>query len=169
MFRLSTILAAAALTISGVMPDTMLGTMAAAQTARLVPPDEIVIHVHKDMRDTDFVEGLVCEFGRVLVAPVSATTSDLPLPRSYLMTETQLDTRRVAASFAAATQGEGRVYRYLLLPYDLKVAGLNYVFADTIIDGPTAAIMSTIRLAPRQPGLCRASACRTSREIGSTS
>ena len=124
---------------------------------KLVPPDEIVIYVHKDLpeQDTDFVDGLVCELGRVLAVPVRARKSELPLSRSDLATPTQLDANKVRLSFAHATADEGRAFRYLILPYDLKVERLNYVFSNTVLDGETAAVMSTIRLVPREPGLTR--------------
>jgi predicted Zn-dependent protease len=126
-----------------------------AQT--LVPPGEIVIYVHKDLpeKDADFVEGLVCELSRVVAAPVRAAKSELPLNRSDLATPTQLDANKVRRSFARATAGEGPAFRYLILPYDLKVEDLHYVFALTVRDGETAAVMSTIRLVPREPGLSR--------------
>lgn len=127
---------------------------AAAQTSSLAP-DEIVIYVHTEMKNTDFVEGLVCELGRVLVAPVRATTIDLPLLTSYLATRTQLDVDKVAQPFAAATAGEGRVFRYLLLPSDLKAEGLNYVFSSTQPDGEPVAVMSNIRLTPTDRNLSR--------------
>ena len=126
---------------------------AGAQT--LTAPDDVVIYVHKDMKDTDFVDGLVCELSRVLVAPVRAETTDMPLYQSYLATQTQLDVEKLSAPFAQATATGERVFRYLLLPYDLKSEGLNYVFANTSLDGPTVAIMSTIRLVPREAGLSR--------------
>ncbi len=112
----------------------------------LVPPDEIVIYVHKDLprQDADFVEGLVCELSRVVVAPVRATRSELPLTRSDLATPTQLDANKVRLSFARTTTGEGRAFRYLILP-----------FSNTVLDGETATVMSTIRLVPREPGLSR--------------
>jgi len=124
---------------------------------KLVAPDEIVIYVHAGIaeQDTDFVEGLVCELGHVLVAPVRATKSDLPLYRSYLATPTQLDPLKVRLPFARATVGEGRVFRYLLLAWDLKVPGLNYVFSSTVPDDELVAVMSPIRLVPREPGLSR--------------
>jgi predicted Zn-dependent protease len=145
--------------VVGTIALAVLGLFAAgtiaAQTG-LVPPDEVVIYVHKDMKNTDFIEGLVCELGRVLVAPVRATTSDLPLYRSYLATPTQLDVGKVRVPFAEATTQDGSVFRYLILPYDLKAAGLNYVFSYTDGgDGSTVAIMSTIRLTPNEPGLSR--------------
>ncbi len=131
----------------------LLATPVGAQ--KLVPPDEVVIYVHKDMKDTDFVEGLVCELGRVLVPPVRATTTDLPLLRSYLATPTQFDVDKLGPPFARATASSERIFRYLYVPYDLKVSGLNYVFANTDIEHDTAAVMSPIRLIPREPGLTR--------------
>ena len=121
-----------------------------------VPPDEVVIYVHRDMAETDFVDGLVCELGRVLVAPVRVETIDLPLRRSYLATPTQLDADRLRAVFNDATEvTDRRVFRYLLLPYDLKVAGLNYVFSSTGLDGLPVGVLSTIRLIPREAGMSR--------------
>jgi predicted Zn-dependent protease len=123
----------------------------------LVPPDEIVIYVHKDLpeQDADFVEGLVCELSRVVAVPVRATKSDLPLYRSYLMTPNQLDPDKVRRPFAQSVADEGRVFRYLILPYDLKVDGLHYVFSSTLLNGDLNVVMSTIRLVPREPGLTR--------------
>jgi predicted Zn-dependent protease len=41
------------------------------------------------------------------------------------------------------------------VPYDLKTRGLNYVFANTNVWGDTVAVMSPIRLTPRDPKLSR--------------
>lgn len=129
---------------------------AAAAQPRLAAPDEVVIYLHPSLKDTDFAEGLVCELGRVLVAPVRTTTLDLPLPRDLLATASQLDADKVNHLFARATNGEARrPFRYLILPYDLKVPGLNYVFANTSIDGSNTAVMSVIRLVPTERGLSR--------------
>ena len=122
----------------------------------LVAPDEIVIYVHKDMKDTDFVEGLVCELGRVLVAPVRATTIDLVFTRNDLATAAQLDVNTVGPLFDHATAAEqGRNFRYMIVPYDLKATGLNYVFANTFPDSRNMGVLSTIRLMPRDPALSR--------------
>jgi len=144
--RLGFVVAALALLAAGV----------AAAQPRLIAPDEVVIYLHPTLKDADFVEGLVCELGGVLVAPVRATTVDLPLTRDLLATASQLDAEKVNRVFARATDGEsGRSFRYLILPYDLKVPGLNYVFANTPADGGTTAVMSVVRLAPSEPGLSR--------------
>jgi len=37
--------------------------VSAAAAQSYVPPDEIVIYLHKDLRERDFIEGLVCELG----------------------------------------------------------------------------------------------------------
>jgi len=128
----------------------------AAAQPRLAAPGEVVIYLHPSLKDADFVEGLVCELGRVLVAPVRATTVDLPLTRDLLATASQFDAAKVNHLFARATDGDsGRPFRYLILPFDLKVPGLNYVFANTPADGGTSAVMSIIRLAPTETGLSR--------------
>jgi len=130
--------------------------VSAAAAQSYVPPDEVVIYLHKDLQERDFVEGLVCELGRVLAAPVHAEDTDLPLRRSYLMTPTQLDADKLRAVFGDATAVlDRRVFRYLVLPYDLKVNGLNYVFASTGVDGVAVGVMSVTRLIPRQDGLSR--------------
>lgn len=121
----------------------------------LVPPDEVVIHVHEDVENTDFVEGLVCELSRVLAVPVSATTSKMAFAGVDFATNTQLDADRLRFSFAREVEGGGRVFRYLIQPYDMKVHGLRYVFASTGRDGPLVGVMSTIRLIPAEPGLTR--------------
>jgi predicted Zn-dependent protease len=121
----------------------------------LVGPDEVVIYIHKDLTETDFVDGLVCELSRVLVAPVRTDSINLPLDRSYLATPTQLDAEKLSFPFHKATVGDNGAFRYLLLPYDLKVSGLNYVFADTTMSGAMVAVMSTIRLIPRDPQMTR--------------
>lgn len=122
----------------------------------LIAPDEVVIYVHTGMKDTDFVEGLVCELGRVLVAPVRAATIDLVFTRDDLATPTQLDVNAVGPRFDHATAAEqGHNFRYLIVPYDLKVAGLNYVFANSFPDSRNMGVFSTIRLMPRDPALSR--------------
>jgi predicted Zn-dependent protease len=66
-----------------------------------------------------------------------------------------LDAQKLVPPFAEATARGERVFRYLYLPYDLKVTGLNYVFANTNVWGDTVAVMSPIRLIPRDPQLSR--------------
>lgn len=132
--------------------------MCSSGTARaqsLVPPDEVVIHIHEDLKDTDFVEGLICELSRVLAMPVSASTSNLAFAGVDFATNTQLDADRVRYSFARANEGNGRIFRYLIHPYDMKVNGLRYVFASTGRDGLLVGVMSTIRLVPAAPGMTR--------------
>jgi predicted Zn-dependent protease len=135
----------------------VLGIAASASAQpRLAAPDEVVIYLHASMKETDFADGLVCELGRVLVAPVRATTIDLPLTQDYLATPSQFHSGKMMLPFARATAGEpGRVFRYLILDRDLKVDGLNYVFSETSLAADPVAVMSIIRLKPNAPGLSR--------------
>jgi predicted Zn-dependent protease len=89
------------------------------------------------------------------VPPVRATATELPLLTSYLATRTQFDVDKLLPPFARATASGDRIFRYLYVPYDLKASELNYVFANTDLEGDTVAVMSPIRLIPREPGLTR--------------
>lgn len=129
---------------------------AAAGQPRLAAPDEVVIYLHPSLKDTDFAEGLVCELGRVLVAPVRTTTIDLPITSEHLATRTQLDVDKVARLFAQNTGSDGgRTFRYLILPSDLKAQGLNYVFAQTYAGEYRVSVVSVARLRPDERGLSR--------------
>lgn len=125
--------------------------------ATLIAPQEIVLYVHSDLENTDFVEGLVCELSRVLAAPVRAATVDLPLRAEYKASPSQLAPAKLAMPFARATarDSSGRRFRFLLLPYDLKSGNFNYVFAETYGAPYLIGIVSTARLAPADAGLSR--------------
>ena len=137
----------------------LVSTLADAATAQqpLAAPDEIVVHLHASLQNTDFAEGLACELSRVLVAPVRTTSSDLPLTRADLATATQLDAAKVRRKFVQATADPqpGRTFRYLIVPYDLKAEGVNFLFALTMVDDQAASVMSVIRLTPTGAGLSR--------------
>ncbi|SKA15312.1 hypothetical protein SAMN02745126_03786 [Enhydrobacter aerosaccus] len=125
-----------------------------AQT--LVAPDEIVIYVHSAVTNADFVEGLVCELGRVLVPKVRAAEIDMRFTQADLATPSQLRVETVGPAFDQATAADrGNAFRYLILPYDLKATGLNYVFSNTFLDGTGVGVVSIIRLMPRDAGLSR--------------
>jgi predicted Zn-dependent protease len=124
-------------------------TTANARAQKLVPPDEIVIHVNSDVRSTEFVEPLVCELAKVVQAPVRATKIELALTDDLLESRTQFSPRKIVRKFAAATASESeqaRPFRYLILDHDLKVPELNYVFAETYT--PPISVISVRRLAP---------------------
>jgi len=125
--------------------------------APLLVPQEIVLYVHSDLKNTDFVEGLVCELSRVLAAPVRAATVDLPLRADYKASPSQLAPAKLAAPLARATAGDGggRLFKYLLLPYDLKSEPFRYVFAETYGAPYLIGVVSTARLAPAGAGLSR--------------
>jgi len=135
---------------------SLLATAAAFAQPQLAGPDEVVVHLHSSLKNTDFGEGLMCELGRVLRVPASSTASDLPLTRDLLATPSQIDADKLARRFAQAASGEpGRRFSYLIVPHDLKVEGLNYVFSSTRPDIGAVAVMSTIRLMPTESGLTR--------------
>jgi predicted Zn-dependent protease len=129
----------------------------AARSPGLVAPDEIAIYVHSDATNTDFMDGLACELGRELVAPVRTAVVKLPLDRSYLTTPTQLSPRELVGPFVRATAADnpGRVFKFVVLPYDLKVQPFRYVFAETYLAPYDTSVMSTIRLQPRDTRLSR--------------
>jgi predicted Zn-dependent protease len=120
-----------------------------ASAQPLVPPGEIAIHVNSDVRNTDFVEPLVCELAKVVRAPVRAGKIGLALTGDLLESGTQFSPRKIVRKFVAATAGESEQansFRYLILDHDLKVPELNYVFAETY--APPASVISVARLAP---------------------
>jgi predicted Zn-dependent protease len=115
----------------------------------LVPPGEIVIHVNSDVRNTEFVEPLVCALTNVVRAPVRAKKIDIALTAELLESGTQYSPRKIVSRFAAMTAGQAELanpFRYLIVDHDLKVPDLNYVFAETY--DPPASVISVTRLAP---------------------
>lgn len=134
--------------------DSPLG----AQT--LFPPGEVVIYVHAGIRNTDFVEPLVCSLTKILAVPVRAKALQLTLAPSMKETSTQFSPRKIAGPFLQATSGDSdqaRPYRYLILEEDLVSKPLNYVFAETY-GGPgphNLSIVSVARLAPDGSRLTR--------------
>src|SRR5437879_1235864 len=103
--------------------------MAPAQ--ELVAPTEVVLYIHSDLKSTDFVRPLVCALQRVLAAPVSTRILDLPLEPKLRATPTQFDAGKVANIFipATAADGDSKLFKYLLIPYDLKAEPWRYVFS----------------------------------------
>jgi predicted Zn-dependent protease len=120
-----------------------------ASAQNLVPPDEIVIHVNGDVRNTDFVEPLVCELQKVVRPPVRARKIDLALTDDLLEAGRQFSPRKIVRRFAAAAAPESdqpNPFHYLILDHDLKVPGLHYVFAETY--KPPMSVISVVRLTP---------------------
>jgi hypothetical protein len=117
----------------------------------LVPPAEVVLYIHTDLRSTDFVQPLVCALQRVLVAPVSTQTMDLRFGPELRATPTQFDVRRVGDLFIRTTAGDGTAqsFKYLLIPYDLKDEPWRYVFSTSFGNETTPyhiGVVSTARL-----------------------
>lgn len=132
-----------------VIAALVLGVAGGASAQALEPPGEIVIHVNSDVRNTEFVEPLVCELQKVVQAPVRAKKIDIPLTSDLLEAPRQFSPRKIMARFGPTTAGESELpnpFRYLIVDHDLKVPELNYVFAETY--RPPASVISVIRLAP---------------------
>jgi predicted Zn-dependent protease len=126
-----------------------LAASGAASAQFLNPPGEIVIHVNSDVRNTEFVEPLVCELSKVVQAPVRARKIDIAMTDDLLEVRRQFSPRKIAPRFVAATAGESEQpnpFRYLILDHDLTVPQLNYVFAETYM--PPLSVISVTRLAP---------------------
>ena len=88
----------------------------------LAPPAQVLLYLHAGLKDTDFVEPLVCALKRVLVAPVDTQTLDLSLGPELLASPTQFDVAKVAGKFiqTTATAGVSNMFKYFLIPYDMK-------------------------------------------------
>jgi predicted Zn-dependent protease len=122
----------------------------------LVAPAEVVLYIHSDLKSTDFVQPLVCALQRVLTAPVSVQTLDIPLGPELRATNTQFDVRKVADRFVQATAGSGNQpsFKYLLIPFDLKDDPWRYVFSSSFGNETVpfrVGVVSTARLDPGNP------------------
>lgn len=130
--------------------------IATANAQGLSGPSEVILYIHSDMKRTDFVERLECALKHILVAPVSTQDIQLTLGRDLLASPTQLDVQKVASRFIQATAKDGgpRTFKYLFLPFDLKDAQHNYVFATSFANEQPSArvgVLSTARLDTRTP------------------
>jgi predicted Zn-dependent protease len=119
----------------------------------LIAPAEVVLYVQSDLTRTDFVHPLVCALQRVLTAPVSVQALDLPLGSELLGTSTQFEVTKMADRFIQRTAGEGNApsFKYLLVPFDLKVEAFRwrYAFSTSFGDKTTSyhvGVVSTARI-----------------------
>jgi predicted Zn-dependent protease len=123
----------------------------------LIAPAEVVLYIQSDLKRTDFVHPLVCALQRVLTVPVFAQTLELPLGSELRATPTQFDVAKVADRFIEWTAGEGNApsFKYLLIPFDMKVEPWRYAFSMSFGDQTTsyhAGVVSTARLVAGNPG-----------------
>jgi predicted Zn-dependent protease len=121
----------------------------AAQT--LFPPGEVVIYVHAGVRNTEFVEPLVCALTKLLAVPVRARTLQLALTPELRETSTQFSPQKIAGPFLQATAGNAdhaRPFSYFIVEEDLGSKPLNYVFAETYGGPYNLSVVSVARLAP---------------------
>jgi predicted Zn-dependent protease len=126
----------------------------AQEQPRVVAPAEVVLYIQSDLKRTDFVHPLVCALQRALVAPVSVQALDFPLGPALRATPTQFEVTKVADKFIERMTGEGnpRSFKYLLVPFDLKVEAWNwrYAFSTSFGDAATSyhvGVVSTARIA----------------------
>jgi predicted Zn-dependent protease len=123
------------------------------EVARPIAPAEVVLYIQSDLKRTDFVQPLVCALQRVLTAPVSVQGLDLPLGSELLATPTQFEVTKVADRFIQRTADEGNApsFKYLLVPFDMKVEAWNwrYAFSTSFGDETTSyhvGVVSTARI-----------------------
>lgn len=144
-------------TLNGLIFSLLLAgaSVASAQEQpRMVAPADVVLYIQSDLKRTDFVRPLVCALQRVLVAPVSVQTLDVPLGPELLATPTQFEATKVAERFIqrAASEGNAPSFKYLLIPFDLKVEAWNWRYAFSVSFGDDTTygrvgIVSTARIA----------------------
>lgn len=141
----------------------LVGGPALAQDP-LVGPQEVVLYVHSDLVNADFVDLPVCELSRVLVAPVRAQQLSLPLDIGLMASSTQIAADKLAGRFFQATAGDGasRTFRFLLVPYDLRGGNYRYLFAASFGPPHNGGVVSTARLAPNPTSISREQAARIS-------
>lgn len=115
----------------------------------LAPPRAVVLYVHADLTDDAFVDPLVCELRRVLVAPVRAQPLALPIGPEIMASATQVDLLKLVPRIAEATKkdGEPELLRFLLTPHDLSADDKN-MFGFTMGQPYNSGAVSTARLAP---------------------
>lgn len=126
----------------------------------LVAPDEVSLYLHEQLKNTDFVEPLVCSLKRVLVAPVETHTLNMLLGPEMLASPGQFDVAKIANKFRQATAplGNSYTFNYFLIPYDMKDKQFRYVFATGVGSASTPyhlGIVSMARLESRDPALSR--------------
>lgn len=123
--------------------------------APLAAPQEVVLYVHADLEDDAFVDPLVCELSRVLVAPVRAQPIQLAIGADLMASASQLDVEKVAVRLLQATVHDDgkRTYRFLLVPYDLRGGPYRYVFGASFGAPYNNGVVSTARIAPDRNGL----------------
>lgn len=120
-------------------------------SGNLVSPAEVALYVHADLKNTDFIQPLVCALRHVLTAKVSTQQLSLPLGPELLAPSGQFQSSKVANRFAKAIPGDGTPpsLNYLLLPFDMTAESFPYVFSSAFQDPSgrfRVGIVSTARL-----------------------
>jgi predicted Zn-dependent protease len=115
-----------------------------------VAPREVVIYVHADMPDTDFVDPLVCALARALVAPVRAEKFAMPIDVSLMGSLFELSSEKVLARLYQQTGPYAGTVMFLLVPYPILSDG-RPVFGTNYGAPYNKAVVSISSLAP-SPG-----------------
>lgn len=100
----------------------LLAGPAVAQVPGVVPRD-ILIYVHSDMPNTDFVDPLVCALKKTLVAPVRAERFVLPIDTSLLGSLSELSSEKVLGRLYQQTGPYAGTVMFLLVPYPVLSQG----------------------------------------------
>jgi predicted Zn-dependent protease len=109
---------------------TLVAGHASAQLPGAVP-QQVVIYVHSDMPNTDFVDPLVCALTRALVAPVRAEKFDMPIDLALMGSLHELSSEKVLGRLYQQTGPYTGTVMFLLVPYPIlsdgrPVFGTNY-------------------------------------------
>jgi len=126
----------------------------------LVSPAQVILYLHPSLKNTDFVEPLICALKRVLVAPVDMQSLNLSLGPELLAAPNQFDVAKVADKFirATATVSGPNDFNFFLIPYDMKGGTYRYLFAAGFGNASTpdhAGVVSMARLEFDDPALSR--------------
>jgi predicted Zn-dependent protease len=125
----------------------------------LTTPGEVLIFVHKEMLNTEFVDPLVCALSKVLRVPVRTRSIDLPLTADLLDAPGQFSPRKLAGRLAQATAGDSEFampFRYFFLDRDLKSpSSSRYAFIESYHAPWNVGVLSVARLTPKGAELDR--------------
>jgi predicted Zn-dependent protease len=133
----------------------LAGLLPAGGTRAQVPlmaPKEIVIYVHEDLPDTDFVDPLVCELSRVLAVPVRTERSSMPIDLGVMASMSELDAAKVLDRLYLATGPFKQAFMYIIVPHGLRSNG-GRVFGTNFGPPYNKGVVSIADLVPVGPGV----------------
>jgi predicted Zn-dependent protease len=128
-----------------------LATDGASAQVPGVAPREVVLYVHADMPNTDFVEPLVCALTRALVAPVRAEKLAMPIDIGLMASSHQLSSEKLLGRLYQQTGPYAGTVMFLLVPYPILSDG-RPVFGTNYGAPYNKAVVSIPSLAPLPRG-----------------